>query len=75
MKTIAEVVDGVKAAVSAIPDILDDIEQIKNTLAELIYYRMSILMPLGSFAAKRGPLFDDKISKYLLTVSNMFTIE
>jgi hypothetical protein len=35
MNSFAEVVDGVKAAVSAIPDIQDDIEQIKKTFAEL----------------------------------------
>jgi hypothetical protein len=75
MKIIAEVVDCVKAAVSSIPDIQDDIEQIKKTIAELVSYRNSIVMALGSSAAKGGPLFDDKISKYLVPVSTVFTAE
>jgi hypothetical protein len=33
VKTIAEVLNGVKAAVSALPDIQDDMEQIKSLLA------------------------------------------
>jgi hypothetical protein len=52
VETIAEVVDGLKAAVSAIPDIQDDIEQIKKTLAELVSCSKSILMAFGSSAAK-----------------------
>ena len=75
MKNIAEVVNGVKAAVSAIPAIQDDIQQIKKTLAELLSYSKSILMALGSSAAKVGPLFDEKISKHLLPVSTVFTAE
>jgi hypothetical protein len=75
VKTIAKVVDGVKAAVSAIPDIQDDMEQIKRTLAELISYSKSIVMSLGSSAAKGGPLSDDKISKHFLPVSIVFTAE
>jgi hypothetical protein len=47
MTNIAEVVNSVKAAVSAIPDIQDDIEQIKKTLAELISYSKSIVIALG----------------------------
>jgi hypothetical protein len=74
MKNISEVVDGVKAAVSAIPDIQDDMEQIKRTLAELVSYSKSIVMALGS-SAKGGPLSDDKISKHLLPVSTVFTAE
>jgi hypothetical protein len=75
VKTIAEVVDGVKDGVSAIPEIQDDTEQIKKNLAELVSYSKSIVMALGSSAAKGGPLFDDKISKNLLPVSTMFTAE
>ena len=75
MKNIAEVVNGVKAAVSAIPAIQDDIQQIKKTLAELVSYSKSIVMALGSSAAKVGPLFDEKISKHLLPVSTVFTAE
>jgi predicted ATP-dependent serine protease len=74
MKNISEVVDGVKAAVSAIPDIQDDMEQIKRTLAELVSYSKSIVMALGS-SAKGGPLSGDKISKHLLPVSTVFTAE
>jgi hypothetical protein len=61
VKNSSEVVDGVKAAVSAIPDIQDDMEQIKRTLAELVSYSKSIVMALGSSSAKGGPLSDDKI--------------
>jgi hypothetical protein len=61
MKNISEVVNGVKAEVSAIPDIQDDMEQIKRTLAELVSYSKSIGMALGSSSAKGGPLSDDKI--------------
>jgi hypothetical protein len=75
VKTIAEVVDGMKAAVSAIPDIQDDMEQIKKTLEELVSYSKSIVMDLGSYAAKGGPLFDENISKHLLPVSTVFTAE
>jgi hypothetical protein len=76
VKTISEVVDGVKAAVSAIPDIQDDMEHIKRTLAELVSYSKSIVMDfLGSSAAKGGPLSDDKISKHLLPVSTVFTAD
>ena len=75
MKNIAEVVNGVKAAVSAIPAIQDDIQQIKKTLAELVSYSKSIVMALGSSATKVGPLFDEKISKHLLPVSTVFTAE
>jgi hypothetical protein len=63
METIAEVDNGVKAAVSAIPDIQDDIEQIKKPLAEILYYCKSVIMALVSSAAKEGLLFDDKIIK------------
>jgi hypothetical protein len=75
VKNISQVVDGVKAAVSAIPDIQEDMEQIKRTLAELVSYSKSILMALGSSAAKGGPLSDDKISKHLLPVSTVFTAD
>jgi hypothetical protein len=75
MKNIVEVVNGVKAAVSAIPDIQNDIEHIKKTLAELLSYSKSIAMALGSSAAKGLPLFDEKISKQLLPVSKVFTAE
>jgi hypothetical protein len=75
MKAIAEVVDGVNAAVSAIPDIQDNMEQIKKTLAELVFYSKSIVMALGSSNAKGVPLSDDKISKHLLPVSTAFTAE
>lgn len=75
MENIVEVVNDVKAAVSAIPDIQDDIERIKKTLAELVSYSKSIVMALGSSAAKEGPLFDEKISKQLLPVSKVFTAE
>jgi hypothetical protein len=53
MKTVAEVDEGVKAAVSAIPDIQDDIEHIKKTIAELVSYSKNIVMDLGSSAEKR----------------------
>jgi hypothetical protein len=75
MKTISEIVDGVKTAVSAIPDIQDDMEQIKKTLAELLSYSKSIVLALGSSAAMKGPIVDDKISKHLLPVSTVFTAE
>jgi hypothetical protein len=75
MKHIAEVVNVVKAAVSAIPDIQDDIERVKKTLAELVSYSKSIVMASGSSAAKGGPLSDEKISKHLLPVSTVFTAE
>jgi hypothetical protein len=75
VKNISEVVDGVKAAVSAIPEIQDNMKQIKRPLAELVYYSKSIVMALGSSTAKRGPLFDEKISKQLLSVSTGFTAE
>jgi hypothetical protein len=75
VKNISEVVDGVKAAVSAIPDIQDDIEQIKRTLTELVSYRKCIVMDFGYSSAKGGPLSDDKISKYLLPVSTVFTAD
>jgi hypothetical protein len=44
VKNISKVVDGLKAAVSAIPDIRDDMEQIKRTLAELVSYSKSIVL-------------------------------
>jgi hypothetical protein len=75
MKSIVEVVNDVKAVVSAIPDIHDDIEQIKKALAELVSYSKSIVMALGSSATKRGPLLDEKISKQLLPVSKVFKAE
>jgi hypothetical protein len=75
MKNISEVLDGVKAAVSAIPDIQDNMEQIKWTLAELVSYSRSTVMSLSSSPAKGGPLSDDKISKYLLPVSTVFTAD
>jgi hypothetical protein len=75
MKTVAEFIDGVKAAVSAVPGIQDDIEHIKNTLAELVSYSKSIVLALGSSAEKRGPMFDDEILKHLLPVSTVFTAE
>jgi hypothetical protein len=75
MENIVEVLNDVKAAVSAIPDIQDDIERIKKTLAKLVLYRDSIVMALGSFAAKEGPLFDEKIPKQLLPVNKVFTAE
>jgi hypothetical protein len=75
MKSIVEVANDVKAAVSTIPDIQDDIEHIKKTLAELVSYRKSIVMALGSSATKGGPLLDEKISKQLLPVSKVFTAE
>jgi hypothetical protein len=75
MKNISEVVDGVKAAASVIPNIQDDMEQIKRTLAELVSYSKSIVLSLGSSAAKICPMFDENISKHLLPVSTVFTAE
>jgi ABC-type transporter Mla subunit MlaD len=71
MKTVADVEDGLKAVVSAIPDIQDDIEHIEKTLAELVSHSKSIVMALGSSAARGGPLSDEKISKHLLPVSTV----
>jgi hypothetical protein len=48
-------------------------EQIKKTLAEMLSYRKSNVIVLGSSAAKGVPLFDDKISKHLLPVCTVFT--
>jgi hypothetical protein len=73
MENIVEVVNDVKAAVSAVPDIQDDKERIKKTLADMVSYSKSIVIVLGSSAAKEGPLFDEKISKHLLPVSKVFT--
>ena len=75
MKNIAKVVNGEKEAVSFIPAIHDDIQQIKKTLAELVSYTKSIVMALGSSATKVGPLFDEKHSKHLLPVSTVFKAE
>jgi hypothetical protein len=75
VKNVSEVVDSVKAAVCAIPDIQDDMKQIKRTLAELVSYSKSIVMAFGSSSAKGGPLSDDKISKHLLPVSTVFTAD
>jgi hypothetical protein len=72
-KTVAEAVDGVKATVSAIPNIQDYMEQIKRTLAESISCSKRTVLNFCSSAAKGGPLFDNKISKYLLPVSTVFT--
>jgi hypothetical protein len=75
VKNITKVVNGVKAVVSAIPYIQDDIQQIKKTLAELVSYIKSIIMASGSSAAKGGQLLDEKVSKHVPPVSTVVTAE
>jgi hypothetical protein len=53
MENIVEVVNDVKAVVSAIPDIQNDIERIKKTLAELVSYSKS--NGFGFLRCKRRP--------------------
>jgi hypothetical protein len=76
MKTIAEFVNGVKDGVFAIPDIQDDIEpQEEEDLSGSGILQQEYCNGFWLLRCKVGPLFDDKISKHLLSVSTVFTAD
>jgi hypothetical protein len=75
MEKIVLVVNDLRAAVSAIPDIQNSVSQVREVVEELLSYTKSIVMASGSSAPKEGELRDEKIAKQLLPVKRIFTPE
>jgi hypothetical protein len=75
LQEILQVVNEVKAALSAIPDLQKSISLIEKTVAEVLSYSKSLVLASGSSPAKEGALLDEKIEQQRLPVNSVFTQE
>jgi hypothetical protein len=74
LQEILRVVNEVKGALSAIPDMQKSISHIEKTVAEVLSYSKSLVLASGSSPAKEGALLDE-IAQQLLPVNSVFTQE
>jgi hypothetical protein len=58
---ILQVVNEVKGALSAIPDIQKSITHIEQTIAQVLSYSKSLVLASGSSPAKEGALLDERL--------------
>jgi hypothetical protein len=72
---ILQVVNEVKGALSAIPDMQKSITHIEQTIAQVLSYSKSLVLASGSSPAKEGALLDEKIAQQLFPANSVFTQE